>query len=292
MRVIRASPRPAGRVRQVRPRPRQPWRRPLRGAWRCAPDRSGVRPLEGRAVPARPRSRPARRCSRTPRQGGAGNRRPRLSVPVRCRAASRTAPRSAPAGQPPAPCVRACGSSEKIPPPSLSTSTTSRSSLCSRAVTSAPRSCRKERSPTTRTTGPIETAAEPSAVEATPSMPLAPRLASTLRVRSPAGSQASISRTGMELPAHSTAPSGSSRPRALNGAPSKGSSSPSSQAASAQSAAASATSQSSAQPVPPPLPAATLPKAPLPPAPLPPASLPEPPASAAASAPAAWAASA
>ncbi len=99
-------------------------------------------------------------------------------------------------------------------------------------------------SPTTRATGPSATAADPSAVETTPSMPLAPRLERTVMARSVDGSQASMSRTGMELAAHSTAPSGRAAASSGHGAPSKGSSRATSQSAIASVAARSASSQS------------------------------------------------
>ena len=60
-------------------------------------------------------------------------------------------------------------------------------------------------------------------------MPFAPRFERTVIARSVDGSQPSRSRTGIELPAHSTAPSGSAAARAGNGAPSNGSSSAASQ---------------------------------------------------------------
>ena len=99
-----------------------------------------------------------------------------------------------------------------------------------RRSTSALRSWRNETSPTTSATGPSEAAAEPSAVDTTPSMPLAPRFERTVIARSVDGSQPSRSRTGIELPAHRTAPSGSAAASAGNGAPSNGSSSAASHA--------------------------------------------------------------
>ncbi len=89
---------------------------------------------------------------------------------------------------------------------------------CSRAATSPVRSWRRARSPTTRTTG-TPVAAAPRADETTPSMPLAPRLASGRMARGPDGSQASMSRTGIELLAHRIAPSVSSSPRRANRRP-------------------------------------------------------------------------
>ncbi len=101
-------------------------------------------------------------------------------------------------------------------------------------------------SPTTRATGPSATAAEPSAVETTPSIPFAPRLERTVIARSVEGSQASMSRTGMELDAQRTAPSGSASASRGHGTPSKGSSNPASQASIASVAVRSAASQSAA----------------------------------------------
>ena len=57
-----------------------------------------------------------------------------------------------------------------------------------------------ETSPTTSATGPSDAAAEPSAVDTTPSIPLAPRFERTVIARSVDGSQPSRSRTGIELP--------------------------------------------------------------------------------------------
>ena len=116
-----------------------------------------------------------------------------------------------------------------MPPPSLLTSTIVADRPWSFEMTSALRSWRNETSPTTSATGPAEAAAEPSAVETTPSIPFAPRFERTVIARSVDGSQPSRSRTGIELPAHRTAPSGSAAARAGNGAPSNGSSSAASQ---------------------------------------------------------------
>ncbi len=74
----------------------------------------------------------------------------------------------------------------------------------------------------TRTVGtPVEAA--PSAAETTPSIPFAPRLASGRIALGPAGSHASMSRTGIELPAHTIPPSGRRSATWAKGAPSNGS---------------------------------------------------------------------
>ena len=70
----------------------------------------------------------------------------------------------------------AWGRNEKIPPPSLSTTMTRRSTPLDRSAVSAPPSWRNAMSPTSATVG-TPPRATPSAVETTPSMPLAPRLA-------------------------------------------------------------------------------------------------------------------
>ena len=116
-----------------------------------------------------------------------------------------------------------------MPPPSLLTRTIVADRPWSFAATSALRSWRNDRSPTTSATGPAATAADPSIVDTTPSIPFAPRFERTVIARSVDGSQPSMSRTGIELPAHSVDPSGSAAASAGNGAPSNGSSSAASQ---------------------------------------------------------------
>src|SRR5579875_3603132 len=98
------------------------------------------------------------------------------------------------------PRASACGRNSKMPPPPLSTTMIVQGSAHRVPAddTSAVRSWRKARSPTSATTGPSPAAAAPSAVEHTPSMPLAPRLASTAGGSSRAGANASRSRTGIE----------------------------------------------------------------------------------------------
>ncbi len=180
----------------------------------------------------------------------------------RCSApsATTTGPRSIPCGVPnssskwagrPAPGTDAVawGRNEKIPPPSLPTTTIVAARPCSRAATRPDRSCRSARSPITSATG-APVAAAPTADDTTPSIPLAPRLARGRIARGPAGSQASMSRTGIELLAHRIHPSGRRSPRRANGAPSN--TSPAcvtrpSQSRRARSAARSAASHSSSQ---------------------------------------------
>ena len=71
----------------------------------------------------------------------------------------------------------ACGRNEKMPPPSLSTTTNVASRPRSRAPSRPLLSCRKQRSPSNPTVGPPEPAAMPSTVDTKPSMPFTPRLA-------------------------------------------------------------------------------------------------------------------
>ena len=93
--------------------------------------------------------------------------------------------------------------------------------------------------------------AEPIAVETTPSMPFAPRLACGSMDRSVRGSHPSRSRTGIEFPAHRIAPrrlpARNTPGRTANGAPSNGSSSAASQPVIARSAASSAARQAASQ---------------------------------------------
>src|SRR5690606_494619 len=83
----------------------------------------------------------------------------------------------------------AWGRNEKMPPPSLWTSTTVAESPCVLAARSPVRSWRNERSPMTSTRGPSQPAAAPKALETPPSMPLAPRLAKKRTSRMGAESQ-------------------------------------------------------------------------------------------------------
>ena len=118
-----------------------------------------------------------------------------------------------------------------MPPPSLLTRTIVADRPWSFAATSALRSWRNDTSPTTSATGPPAAAAEPRAVETTPSMPLAPRFERTVMARSRrrqpavhvADGHASCRPTGC-------APSGSAAASTGNGAPSNGSSSAASHA--------------------------------------------------------------
>ena len=95
-----------------------------------------------------------------------------------------------------------------------------------RAATRALRSCTNDTSPTTSSTGPASAAAAPRAVETTPSMPLTPRLARQRTRVSPVVRNASRSRTGIELPTTTTAPSGRAASSSENTLPSKGSRNP------------------------------------------------------------------
>ena len=70
----------------------------------------------------------------------------------------------------------AWGRNEKIPPPSLSTTTTRRSTSRRSSETRAFESCTKARSPTRTNSVPPCSRARPSAVDTTPSIPFAPRL--------------------------------------------------------------------------------------------------------------------
>ena len=160
-------------------------RRGHRGRGRPRPPRPDAAP---RSVPAPsgapgPSVRAARSMSRghlrvsARRPAGGGARRPPRSARPRCRAASRTAARSA-AGRPTSGRDRDRLRQEREDAAAVVVDEhDGQADALSRAVTRAPRSCRNETSPTTSTTGPPATAAEPSAVETTPSMPFAPRLA-------------------------------------------------------------------------------------------------------------------
>ncbi len=184
--------------------PRRP-RRPRGGARHCAPDRSAARapgrpaqPID-RSTCARRSSGPTRTCS------------PPSAVTIGARSIPWGVPNSSSyrSGSPtPGMAADAWGRNEKMPPPSLLTRTIVADSPWSFAATSALRSWRNDRSPTTSATGAAATAAEPSAVDTTPSIPLAPRFERTVIARSVDGSQPSMSRTGIEFPAHSVDPSG------------------------------------------------------------------------------------
>ena len=116
--------------------------------------------------------------------------------------AEHRASRSVPCGVPnscskrSAPTTAACERKEKIPPPSLSTTTTRRSIFRFLRAVSELASWRKATSPISRTVGPAASAT-PIAEARTPSMPLAPRLAYTLARRS-IGAYHSTSRIGMD----------------------------------------------------------------------------------------------
>ena len=179
-----------------------------RPADRRAPSRLGSRRRRPRPVlAARARSRSARR---------------------RSRAASRTAPRSARAGPTRATPVGAWGRNEKIPPPSLLTSTIVADRPCSsgghervevvqeRHVADDERDRARHR-PRPRTRAPSTRRRRSRSRRGSQR---------TVIARAVDGSQPSRSRTGIELPAHSSAPSGSDVGRARRtAAPSNGSSS-------------------------------------------------------------------
>src|SRR5260370_14912118 len=91
----------------------------------------------------------------------------------------------------------AIGKKEEIPPPALLRRTILIDNRWRLAVSRAPKSCNSARSPASNTVGRCEAAAIPRAVETTPSIPLAPRLAKTLSRLELEGAKASRSRTGM-----------------------------------------------------------------------------------------------
>ncbi len=148
------------------------------------------RPRPGRRGVRRSRSRRRRRA---PAPRGAGRHR------GACRRAARSA-RAAPTWP--------AGRNSKIPPPSLSTTTTVRSMPRAAAPSSPLASWRNATSPMRSTVGVAEPSATPTAVETTPSMPLAPRLART-RTPSRGAPYHSTSRTGIDDDTTRLAPSGS-----------------------------------------------------------------------------------
>ena len=93
-----------------------------------------------------------------------------------------------------------------MPPPSLSTTTITRGTPRRRRPIRALVSWRNATSPVSSTVG-VQVSATPTAVEVTPSMPLAPRLATT-RTSSRAGANHSRSRTGMDDDTTSTPSAG------------------------------------------------------------------------------------
>ena len=183
----------------------------------------------------------ARRCAAAPPAAPCGERRAASSSPaVAASTTSTPRPLAAPdtevaIGVPKSRSkrsggsARACGRKEKMPPPPLSTTITvhgarGRRPPSSAGVTNALRSCKKARSPMTATTGSDPAAAHPRAVEVTPSMPLAPRLAHTLGGSASFGPYHSRSRIGMEEAAMTVVP-GSTDPgrrRANDGSSSEG----------------------------------------------------------------------
>ena len=112
----------------------------------------------------------------------------------------------------------AWGRNEKMPPPSLSTTTTTRSMPRSVEPISPLLSCSKARSPSSTAVGEPLPIATPTAVDKTPSIPLAPLLACTVTPRRGTAYH-SRSRTGIDDDTTRCASSGSaaSRSRAMPG---------------------------------------------------------------------------
>ena len=161
-----------GGVRRTLRRPTR-WRRPVSegggdgGVEGVGPDVLGrsvaTRVTEGRAGGSGRRARPP--SSPSPSRPWARRARRR-----RCRGACRRAARSGRLGS-----CGACGRNEKIPPPSLSTTTIRRSASRPRSAVSAPASWTKAMSPTRHDGGPPAQGRRGRGHH--PSMPLAPRLA-------------------------------------------------------------------------------------------------------------------
>ena len=141
----------------------------------------------------------------------------------------------------------AWGRKLKIPPPSLSTTTTVRSTPRSAMPMRAFESWRKAMSPSRQVVGAPVARATPVAVDRTPSMPLAPRLACTC-TSARGRAYHSTSRTGIELATTRWAPAGrlASSVRAVPGSVGSGWSARTPSMAS--SAAASSASHRSIQP--------------------------------------------
>ena len=112
---------------------------------------------------------------------------------------------------------------------------------------SAPASYRNERSPINATVGPVPAVATPSAVETRPSMPLAPRFASTWSP-SRGAIATSRSRIGVEFPTNSVPPSGTAAARSRARRSSVGSSVASSTSSIARRARSSASCQDASHP--------------------------------------------
>src|SRR5262249_419219 len=195
------------------PRPSLPRRRPsspsCSSRWRPEAHPGAAPPAASAAAVAAARSLwrsavPASRLVRTcttripwPRSAPARSQARSTVTAGRPAAAARLPGAAGPRGSPPwgvqtprakAPPYSACSSSEKIPPPSLFATTTARSGRGSPGPANRPgASCRNARSPSRAAAGPPPArwcaSAAPAAVEISPSIPLAPRLAST---RSPA----------------------------------------------------------------------------------------------------------
>ena len=146
----------------------------------------------------------------------------------------------------------ACSRVEKMPPPSLLATTRTRSGRASSGPANSPgASCRNARSPRRAAAGPPPAAwcasAAPVADEISPSMPLAPRLASTRRPSRTARCR-SRSRMGRLDAAHSSAPSGRAAPRSRASRGSVSSPPASRTASTAPRAAASASCQRPSHP--------------------------------------------
>ena len=187
---------PADRRSAPARRPPPPTAALIRGARpRWPPDRE--------AGPGSPKEPAGRAARPTPPPAGSGPgrrpdrrrpiRTPRPPRPRRRPGASRTDGRTVSASS-----TEACSRNEKMPPPPLSATTTVSGGCWPSARTRADTSWRKARSPTSATVGPVDASATPSAVDTTPSIPLAPRLAITRGGRRRGAANASRSRTGIE----------------------------------------------------------------------------------------------
>ena len=150
---------------RLSPAPPRPARRSAGGARRCRSGRRARAPARGRGrrLPrCRPRRRPADTEART--------------CPPRPRASSEEGVVNRSANRSGSTCD-ACGRKSKMPPPPLSITTIRSGPGTAAAAASPPMSCASARSPRIepgRLAGPV---AIPAAVETSPSIPLAPRLA-------------------------------------------------------------------------------------------------------------------
>src|SRR4051812_21505186 len=159
--------------------------------------------------------------------------------------------RSSPCGVPNSSSKRdvweAMGRKEKIPPPSLSTTTTVSGAFRRAAATRPPRSCRSARSPRRTAVRPLLVRDAPRADETTPSIPFTPRFART-RTSAPRPAQASTSRTGMLFETKTCDPAGRAASNSRATAGSEGSGSRAKSPSSAARARRSASPNGSAAP--------------------------------------------